>query len=166
MKQLIASVGVWRVRASAAWSPKCNNPNMQDCPTRVWSPEEYTHKCWETYLQKLHESRFGFFSDPHCVFGVQEVVDVRRVNVSQHLFGKLRKETEESLQRQTTFPQNEPSVQFLSHDTLQDIYVQRKQPACYCTFINVHESMSMICVNNLAGILSSVWSIDTRLQTT
>lgn len=64
----------------------------------------WIHTCLKTYLQKLHESRFGFFSDPHCVFGIQKVVDVCRVNVSQHLFGKLRQGTEESHQRQTTFP--------------------------------------------------------------
>lgn len=42
-----------------------------------------------THLQELHECRPGFLGNPDSILGIEEVIDVGRVDVHQHILGEL-----------------------------------------------------------------------------
>jgi len=42
-----------------------------------------------THFQELHERWPGFLGDPDGILGVEEVIDVGRVDVHQHVLGEL-----------------------------------------------------------------------------
>lgn len=45
-----------------------------------------------THLQELHERWPGFLGDPDSILGIEEVINVGRVDVHQHVLGELEGE--------------------------------------------------------------------------